>query len=119
MDFSYMGGNVWGTDQVSSTTPMNYDMSDIFVTQPKIDKQLRWPVSEYKMPNPQIKEKIKIPKKREEGFVVGGEYIHMTENMLILLLLIILIIICSMVYSSVRETREMMKLVVSILAAKQ
>jgi hypothetical protein len=117
MDFSYTGGNDWGTDQISSATSMNYDMSDIFVTQPKIDKQLRWPVPEYKIPDPRMEEKIKIPQKNVEGFI--GDYTNITENMLILLLLIMLIIICSMIYSSVRETREMMKLLVSALEAKR
>lgn len=116
MDFSYAGGNEWGTDQISSTSTMNYDMNDIFVTQPKIKKQLQWPDPKNKYPDPPLKAKLTM---KQEGFVDQyGNYPQITENMLIILLLVILIVMCAMIYSTMSQTCETLKLMTSILASR-
>ena len=126
MDFSYMGGNDFGTDQISSSTLMNYDMNDIFVTQPKINKQLQWPVPKHKYPDPVKKEKLVMSRQKNkmEGFTRYGsglstydDHNQITENMLIILLLVIVIVMCAMIYSTVKQTCETLKLMVSILAS--
>ena len=124
MDFSYMGGNEWGTDQISSATPMNFNNNDIFMTQPKIDKQLQYPVPRHMYPNPRTQAKFALPPPRPqskgmESFVDQyGNYPQITENMLIILLLVILVVMCSMIYSTVKQTCETIKLMASILASR-
>lgn len=119
-----MGGNEWGTDQITSSTPMNYDMNDIFITPSKIKKQLQWPVPTHKYPNPEATAKFALPPQqipfpRTERFVDQyGNYPQITENMLIILLLVILIVMCTMIYSTVKQTCETLKLMASILASR-
>ena len=123
MDFSYTGGNEWGTDQIHAYNPLNYDDNNIFMTNNKINKQLQWPVPKHRYPDPKLEPKFSVPvnKKhagREEGFVDQyGNYPQITENMLIILLLVILIVMCTMIYSSVKQTCETLKIMVSILAS--
>jgi hypothetical protein len=116
MDFSYMGGNEWNTDQISSSTAMNFDNNDIFMTQPKIDEQLRWPAPTHQYPNPEMQMKYAPP---HDGYVTSGSVPpQITENMLIILLLVILIVMCTMIYITVKQTCEAIKLLTSILASK-
>jgi hypothetical protein len=121
MDFSYMGGNEWGTDQILPSTPMNFNDSDIFMTQPVIDKQLRWPTPKHQYPHPEMQAKSTLPTNQSnvEGFTDNyGGYPQITENMLIILLLVILIVMCTMIYSTVKQTCEAIKLMTSILASR-
>jgi len=135
MDFSYVGGNDWGTDQIYAHNPVNYDDNDIFMTQPKIKKQLQWPVPKHRYPNPKMTPKFSVPVKMHKGHNEGflgskgeslqgfvdqyGNYPQITENMLIILLLVILIVMCTMIYSTVKQTCETMKLMASILASRR
>lgn len=120
MDFNFVGGNEMGTDEIYSSTPMNYDASDIFMTQHKINTQLKWPAPTHTYPNPQMARKISLPPRQSESFVVDkyGGYPQLTENMLIILLLVILIIMCTMIYSTVKQTCETIKVLTSLLAAQ-
>jgi hypothetical protein len=119
MDFSFMGGNEFGTDQIFAHNPVNYNDNDIFMTQPKIKKQLMWPVPKHRYPDPAVVPRFSVPPpQREEGFVDQyGNYPQITENMLIILLLVILIVMCTMIYSTVKQTCETLKLMASILAS--
>lgn len=121
MDFSFMGGNEFGTDQIFAHNPVNYRDNEIFMTQPKIKKQVRWPVPEHRYPNPESVPVFSVPhSKRKEGFTDQyGNYPQITENMLIILLLAILIVICTMIYSTVKQTCETLKLMTSILASRK
>lgn len=125
MDFSFVGGNDWGTDQIYAHTPLNYNDNDIFMTQPKIKKQLQWPTSRHQYPNPNMTPKFsegtdKMHKEYEEGFVDQyGNYPQITENMLIILLLVILVVMCTIIYSTVKQTCETIKLMTSILASRR
>ena len=116
MDFSY--GNTWGTDSISTSTPMNYDSSDLFVTQPKIGKVLQYPAVGQKYPNPVMEKKAIMPPSKTEGFVTDMRSPDISENMLIILLLVVLIVLCTMIYSTVKQTCETMKLMAAILAQR-
>lgn len=120
MDFSFMGGNEFGTDQIFANNPVNYNDNDIFMTQPKIKKQLRWPVPKHRYPDPKAVPMFSVPSppQHKESFVDQyGNYPQITENMLIILLLVILIVMCTMIYSTVKQTCETLKLMASILAS--
>ena len=118
MDFSYNGGYGFGTDQLASNNIMNFNDNEIFVTQPKINKQLQWPSPTHKYPDPHVSPKSTIPHKQNmEGFNTHDTYPQITENMLIILLLVVLIITCTMIYNSVRQMNETLKLMTSILAS--
>lgn len=120
MDFSFMGEHEIGTDQIFAHNPVNYSDNDIFMTQPKIKKQLRWPVPQHRYPDPKAAPKFSMPppQQHKESFVDQyGNYPQITENMLIILLLVILIVMCTMIYSTVKQTCETLKLMASILAS--
>ena len=115
-----MGGNEFGTDQIFAHNPVNYNDNDIFMTQPKIKKQLQWPVPKHRYPDPKAVPRFSVPPptQRKESFVDQyGNYPQITENMLIILLLVILIVMCTMIYSTVKQTCETLKLMASILAS--
>lgn len=123
MDFTFPGGNSWGTDAIVASTPLDYDSSDLFITQPKINTQLEWPVRGHNYPNPKMSRKFRLPdphpsrQTTKESFVSEyGTYPQITENMLIILLLVILIVMCTMIYSTVKQTCETMKLMAAMLA---
>ena len=120
MAFTHIGGNTWGTDEISPTASGGTDMSDIFMTQPMIEKHQRWPPADRKYPTPNMKKKkIKSPN-RVDGFDNDTRHTlpQMTDNMLMIVLLVILVVICTMIYSTVRQTCEHMKLISSILASR-
>ena len=124
MDFSFDGGNTWSSDEISSSNPINYGTTDIFMTHPKINEQLRWPVHKY--PNPTIKQQLQLPPQasqapllqKNEGFSDGTD-LQLTENMVIILLLVILVVMCTVIYSTVKQTTETLKLITSMLIANQ
>lgn len=109
MDFSYMGSGGFGTDQITSSTPMNYNMSDIFMTQSKIDEYVRRPIP---MPDilPPEPQPVPVGNKKKEAFTVD-DFPVITENMLIILLLVILVILCTMIYSTLKQTCEALKII--------
>jgi hypothetical protein len=114
MDFSYMGGNEWGTDQITPYTPINYGMDDIFVTHPKIQTEL------WNAPEKNIKIDPIIRQEPNIDFFTDqyDGYPQITENMLIILLLVILIVMCTMIYSAVNKTCEMLKLMTSAIISR-
>jgi hypothetical protein len=114
-----MGGNEFGTDQVFAHNPINYSDDDIFITQPKIKKQLQWPVPNHRYPDPKAVPMFSVPPpQHKEDFVDHyGNYPQITENMLIILLLVILIVMCTMIYSTIKQTCDTLKLMASILAS--
>lgn len=114
MDFSAIGGAEWGTDQIYSN---NYgDNTDLFMTHPVIKKELSWPVESQKYPNPPVAPRYSMPV-RSEGFInSNGGYPPITENMLIILLLVILIVLCTMIYTTVKQTCDTLKLMTSMMA---
>ena len=119
MDFSFMGGNDFGTDQIFAHNPVSYGDNDIFMTPSKIKKQLQWPVPKHRYPDPKAVPVFSLPlPQRMENFVDQyGNYPQITENMLIILLLVILIVMCTMIHSTVKQTCETLKLMASILAS--
>jgi hypothetical protein len=112
-------GSPWGTDQIHAFTPMNHNYSDLFYTAPKIKKEMQWPKPSYKysVAKPEVLKAPKAPTK--ESFVDEyGNYPIITENMLVILLLVLLVIMCTVIYSTVKQTCETMKLLAAIIAAK-
>ena len=117
---SYSSNGSWGTDEITSHTPMNHNYTDLFYTAPRLAKEVRWPKPNHTFPMPK-------PKPAAEGFsgkwgamekVSGFENQSpmLTENMLIILLLVIVVIMCTVIYSTVKQTRETMKLMVTLIA---
>ena len=54
MDFSNIQSNGWGTDQISSTTPLNFTASDMFVTEKVVAASLAWPTPNNRYPDPKV-----------------------------------------------------------------
>lgn len=114
----------WGTDQIASSNLLDFDNKDIFLTESKIPMD-NMNFGSNKIPNPfefkpGMQAKISPPhQKGVEGFSNYGKTPQITENMLIIILLVILIVMCTMIYSSVKQTCETIKLMVTILAAKK
>lgn len=123
MDFTFPGGNDWGTDTITASTPLDYDSGDLFITQQKINKNLEWPVRGHNYPNPEMSRKFRLPDPNpsrqtiKESFISDNNtYPLLTENMLIILLLVVLIVMCTIIYSTVKQTCETMKLMVAMLS---
>jgi hypothetical protein len=119
MDFSF--NNSWGTDEVYSTTPMNYRASVPLYTESAIEKEVKWPVPKYKFPESQAPQKVKItkPQTKESFSLELPNNITITENMLILFMLIVLVVFCAVIYKTVKDTCETLKIVMSLLIAKK
>lgn len=105
MDFNVADN--WTGDEIHASTPINYDVSDIFIAQPKIKKELDWPVKSYKYP---VK-KESFTQHREERFP------QITENMLIIMLLVILVVMSTMIYTTVKQTCETLRLLTAMMAS--
>jgi hypothetical protein len=121
MDFSYIGGSSWGTDQFSPTTVSGVPAEQLFITQPNINNHLSWPVQRHTFPVPaQKKQPVQqapaTPKKQSivEQFA-NSEAI--SDDTLIIVMLAILIIICVCIYTNVRQSAENIKLLVTLLTA--
>jgi hypothetical protein len=111
--------SAWGTDEITSYTPMNHDYSNLFYTDKKIKNEIQWPKHTLNTPTQKPKPPLPSNNSKIENFVdVYGNYPAITENMLIIMLLVILILMCASVYHTVKQTHETIKMLVSIIATK-
>ena len=123
MDFSNIPGNGWGTDQISSTNPLNYTTNDMFVTEKVVTESLAWPATNNKYTVPKVNRidapTVRAGNKGEHFIDMNGNLPKITENMIIILLLVILVVLCTMIYSTVKQTCEMMKIMLTVLASSK
>lgn len=115
-------GAAWGTDEISSATPMDYYTNDIFVREDDIKKAIEWPVSKY--PDPAMEKVATAPEgpPRAGGFanyVEGFADAKLTDNTLVIMLLVILVVLCTVMYNSIRQTQETIKLMLAIIVASR
>jgi hypothetical protein len=123
MDF----GLGWGTDEFIPTDISDYGMHDIHMSEKKIQQHVKYPVHTFpesyikpiskKMPT-MLPEVHDVSKKISvEGFV--DPYMgSITEKTLIIILLVILVVMCTVIYQSIKQTQESIKLLLTIIATQ-
>lgn len=109
----------WGTDQIVPTKPKDYGMYDIFQSHSDIKKQIQYPKKT--MPNPTIIEKPNKTKHKESfvsDILPNTQDFQLNEKTILIMLSIILIILCTVMYQSVKQTQETMKLLLALMIAQ-
>lgn len=112
----------WGTDEIAPTRISDYGMYDIYMPEKKIQQHVKFPTHKY--PDPVIKPKlapVHVNKNEQniEGFVDAyGTGIPINEKTLMIMLLIILVVICTVMYQSIKQTQESIKVLLAIIVAQ-
>lgn len=115
----------WGTDEIAPVTIHDYGMYDNTMTNATIQKNIKYPTHKY--PDPKIQPSLVVDnlyqkqKKDVEGFV--GTYNNdndgiINEKTLIIMLLVILVILCTVMYHSIKQTQETMRLLLTMLVVQ-
>ena len=116
MDFTYFGGNDWGSDQILPSTQFNFDDNALFSDAKKIEKALSWPPKSRKFPMPRGDLANALPHKaqsRIEPFVDQG---MPNLDTMVLILLIAIVIICVSMYRSIEKIRGELSVLVVMMA---
>ena len=119
MDF----GLGWGTDEIAPIHILDHGMYDMHMTEKKIHDQVIYPTR--KLPDPVIKPMMAAPVHVKpatdtvEGFVDAyGAGIPINEKTLIIMLLVILVVMCTVMYQSVKQTQETVKVLLAVIIAQ-
>lgn len=133
MNFDSHAINNISHDEFSPATPYDTSMYDVFMTDPRVKNEVKYPQTVWK--GEDIKPKFQVPvappepgttasvqmaspQAKKEGFFGGGGQTYISDDIIIVMFMILILVVCAMIYSSVKETCKMIKILTAINLAK-